>query len=202
MTTNPNWHVVYTKPNCERKVLQLLAQKGIDSYCPFHMTTVKWRNRESIIRKPLFSTYVFVHATETQLAEIKKIKPVVSILYRMNAPAIIQQEDIQAIRHVMYTYKKIELIKTGFPVVEQPIEKDNDTMLYPIRSLGFTLKAVGIAEEVRTLKPVWSDQQGAKATKQLQALKNFHGMLMKLPSMIRSKAISVEETLTRKLEQQ
>jgi hypothetical protein len=202
MNTKLNWHIVYTKPNCEKKVTQLLTQRGIENYCPYYTTTVKWQNRDTLTRKPLFDNYVFVRTTESELSSIKKLPQVINILYKMNEIAVVQSEEMQTIKHILRSYKQIDLVKTGFNPGETFSDIAEEKAVFTIPSLGYSLLAAGKVEEVRTLKPVWTDRTDAKLAKNLLDLKNIQGMFTRFPSFLKGRSIGVEESLTQELERQ
>ena len=55
-----NWYVVATKPNCEYKALANLQRQDFDSYLPCILVRRSHARRLHIVRRPLFSGYVFV----------------------------------------------------------------------------------------------------------------------------------------------
>ena len=58
------WLVVYTKPRQEKKAAAALEKRGIGVYCPLKREKRKWSDRWKWVETPLFTSYVFVRATE------------------------------------------------------------------------------------------------------------------------------------------
>ena len=58
------WHVIYTKSKWEKKVDELLMQKGFESWCPVQKQERQWSDRKKIIETPLFRSYVFIKASK------------------------------------------------------------------------------------------------------------------------------------------
>lgn len=140
MNANLNWHVVFCKPNFEQKVAQLLTQRGIENYCPLHSIAQKEFQQVKEIRKPLFASYVFVYCTESQLQIIKSIKGVINLLYWLNKPVVVSEQEIGSIRYVLQHYHRVQLEKTGVLV-----ENDQSTFVeepvFSLSSLGYRMIA-------------------------------------------------------------
>jgi len=54
------WYAIYTKPRWEKKVSQILNDKGIENYLPLQKTLKQWSDRRKLVSEPLFKSYVFV----------------------------------------------------------------------------------------------------------------------------------------------
>ena len=67
------WLAVYSKPRWEKKINQLLQDKGLESYCPLNMVYRQWSDRVKKVEEPLFKSYVFVHVTEAERTEVRRI---------------------------------------------------------------------------------------------------------------------------------
>ena len=55
-----NWYVVATKPNCENKALANLQRQQFESYLPCILVRHRHARRVQMVRRPLFSGYLFV----------------------------------------------------------------------------------------------------------------------------------------------
>ncbi len=55
-----NWYVVATKPNCENKAFSNLQRQEFESYLPCMLVRCSHARRVRIVRRPLFSGYLFV----------------------------------------------------------------------------------------------------------------------------------------------
>ena len=60
------WYAIYTKPRWEKKVSQILTDKGIDNYLPLQKTLKQWSDRRKLVSEPLFKSYVFVYINHQQ----------------------------------------------------------------------------------------------------------------------------------------
>lgn len=62
MDSSP-WHVLHVLSNHERRVAQHLVVRSVEHYLPLYTERVKWSDRTVVADRPLFSGYVFVHAS-------------------------------------------------------------------------------------------------------------------------------------------
>lgn len=108
----PKWYAVYTKPRWEKKVAELLSKQKIENYCPLNTVIKKWSDRKKKVSEPLFTSYVFVRATEQQHLQVKKTDGIINLLYWLNTPAVIKDREIEAIRDFLNEYKNVRLEKT------------------------------------------------------------------------------------------
>jgi transcription antitermination factor NusG len=92
------WKAVYTKPRNEKKVASRLADSGYEVYSPMRKTLKQWSDRKKWVEEPLFSSYVFVRVAEDQRAEVLADPGVVAFLFWLGKPAVVRNEEIQAIR--------------------------------------------------------------------------------------------------------
>lgn len=111
MTSSPKWFAVYTRPRWEKKVHNLLMQKGIESYCPLNKVHRKWSDRVKLVEEPLFKSYVFVRIDEEGRTPVRMTDGVVNFVYWEGKPAIIRDKEIQAIRKFLGEYENVELQK-------------------------------------------------------------------------------------------
>jgi len=102
------WLAVYTKPRWEKKIDQLLTEKGIESYCPLNKVHRKWSDRIKLVEEPLFKSYVFVHVTEEEEARVRWVNGVLNFVYWLNKPAIINPKDIDRIKRFLREYEDVE----------------------------------------------------------------------------------------------
>ncbi len=99
----PQWHVLWTKSNCEQAVYQQLAATGFQVLLP---TVDRWSRRKHarcLYRAPLFPGYLFVrHAIDkTSYIEICKARGLVRILgERWDKLATVPDSEIEAIHKV------------------------------------------------------------------------------------------------------
>ena len=105
------WYAVYTKPRWEKKVADVLTDKKVTCYCPLNKVFRQWSDRKKVVQEPLFTSYVFVHVTEKQLTELRKINGILHIVYWLGKPAVIRDSEIKTIRQFLNEYSNVKLEK-------------------------------------------------------------------------------------------
>lgn len=152
---NAKWYAIYTRPRWEKKVNNLLVQKGIESYCPLNKVRRKWSDRIKIVEEPLFKSYVFVRIEDENRTEVRMTEGVVNFVYWNGKPAVIKEKEIQIIKRFLDEYENVEAIKTDLrpdervkivagPMMDQEgkiIEIKNKVARVCIDSLGYLLIA-------------------------------------------------------------
>jgi hypothetical protein len=150
-----NWYVLYTKPQCEKKVATLLVKKKIENLIPLISTGIEkfWRNK--VQHKPLFKSYVFVHVTEQDAFLLSRSEGVISLLHWLGRPAVINESEINAIKEFTENYQDIDLEKLAVNsnVLERSIYRSsyeiegnlltvkNKTIKINLPSLGYAMIA-------------------------------------------------------------
>ncbi len=107
--TTRKWLAVYTRPRWEKKVDQLLREKGTESYCPLNKVRRKWSDRIKLVEEPLFKSYVFVKISEEERTAIRMTTGVINFVYWDGKPAVIREKEIQQIRKFLDEYENVEL---------------------------------------------------------------------------------------------
>lgn len=149
------WYAIYTRPRWEKKVHNLLIQKGIESYCPLNKVHRKWSDRIKMVEEPLFKSYVFVRIEEDARTAVRMTNGVVNFVYWNGKPALIRDKEIQAIRNFLGEYDDVQLIQLPLqaddkvlvaagPLMNQEgrvLETKHKTVKVLIESLGYMLVA-------------------------------------------------------------
>ena len=151
MSSPKQWYAVYTKPQAEKKVVEYLFRKEIESFCPFYQQP----QRLAIFKKgalvPLFKSYVFVKINEKEIRDLLRLDTVINIIYWLGQPAVIKEIEINMMRQFLEDHQNVQLKKVAVnmnAIVRIIKELDNDFMKKEIvrlvlPSLGYEL----IAEE-------------------------------------------------------
>jgi transcription antitermination factor NusG len=102
------WLAVYTRPRWEKKVNQLLKEKGVESYCPLNKVRRKWSDRVKIVEEPLFKSYVFVKVNDEDRATVRMTTGAINFVYWQGKPAVIKEKEIAAIKKFLDEYENVE----------------------------------------------------------------------------------------------
>ncbi|HRE39119.1 MAG TPA: UpxY family transcription antiterminator [Chitinophagaceae bacterium] len=122
------WLAVYTRPRWEKKVNQLLTEKGIESYCPLNKIRRKWSDRYKIIEEPLFKSYVFVKVSEDERKDVRLTNGAINFVYWNGKPAVIKEKEIAAIRRFLDEYDHVEARQVEIKV-SQRVRITNGTLM-------------------------------------------------------------------------
>ncbi len=149
------WLAVYTRPRWEKKVSQLLAEKGVERYCPLNKVRRKWSDRIKVVEEPLFKSYVFVKVNDEDRTGVRMTPGIINFVYWNGKPAVIKEKEINAIKRFLDEYENVEVkpmevkvnqrvkILVG-PLMDQEgkvLEVKHRTAKVAIDSLGYVLVA-------------------------------------------------------------
>jgi transcription antitermination factor NusG len=112
MIENKNWYAVYTRPRWEKKVADNLNKRGVENYCPLNKLVKQWSDRKKTVQEPLFTGYVFVNVTESELHQVRATDGVVNMVYWLRKPAVIPDREIDAIRFFLGEHNNVTLNRT------------------------------------------------------------------------------------------
>jgi transcription antitermination factor NusG len=156
MKQEKKWHAVYTKPRWEKKVFQLLSEKGVEVYCPLNKVSRKWSDRIKVVEEPLFKSYVFTRILSADMTNVRMTTGVLNFVYWNGKPAIVKDKEIEQIRKFLDEFDNVELEKleelkpTQKIVVKRGIFMDHEgevlevrhnKVVVAIKSLGYRLVA-------------------------------------------------------------
>jgi len=113
MITTKRWYAVYTRPKWEKKVAYLLTSKKIENYCPLNKVQKQWSDRKKTIFEPLFNSYVFVCASNTEHTVIKQLDGIINFVHWLGSPAVIKDDEISAIRDFLNQYENVRVEKAN-----------------------------------------------------------------------------------------
>src|ERR1700761_3832820 len=108
-----HWYAVYTKPRWEKKVAENLVKNSFESYCPLNRVLRQWHDRKKFVSEPLFASYVFVRTEEARHSELSRVSGIVNLVYWLRKPAVIKEEEIDAIKKFTDQYSNVQLEKTS-----------------------------------------------------------------------------------------
>jgi len=155
MEANKKWYAVYTRPRWEKKVADLLVRKHIETYCPLNKIVRQWADRKKLVLEPLFTSYVFVHTTPQEHLAIKQTDGILNFVYWLGQPAVIRDEEINAVRQFLDEHHNVQLEKIDVNIHDRVriasgplmavegdvIEVRSKTVKVQLPSLGYALSA-------------------------------------------------------------
>ncbi|MEO6916921.1 MAG: UpxY family transcription antiterminator [Chitinophagaceae bacterium] len=152
MTSEKQWYAIYTRPRCEKKVSQILSKKNIETYCALNRSVHQWADRKKTIHKPIFDSYVFVYIYESEHLRVKQTDGVLNFVYWLGKPAVIRDEEIEAIKNFLTEHDNVKLEKIAvntserINIVEEPlIYKQGTDLELNSQSVKLSLPSLGCA---------------------------------------------------------
>ena len=122
------WLAVYTRPRWEKKVNQLLIEKGLESYCPLNKIRRKWSDRIKVVEEPLFKSYVFVKVNDGDRSNVRMTNGAINFVYWDGKPAVIKEKEIIAIKRFLNEYENVEARAVDLKI-NQRVRITNGTMM-------------------------------------------------------------------------
>ncbi len=81
----------------------------MENYCPLNEVAGQYSDSKKKFYAPLFTSYVFVHVSEKQQAELKRVPGIINLVLWLNRPAVIRDSEIQAIKEFIAKHKTVHL---------------------------------------------------------------------------------------------
>ena len=155
MSECKKWYAVYTRPRWEKKVAETLSRRKVENYCPINKVVRQWSDRKKIVYEPLFTSYVFVNVSDSEITSLKETSGVINLVYWLGKPAVILDSEIDSIKKFLCEYVNVSLEKTpvtvndsvrilGGPLMElegQVLSIKSKTVKVLLPSLGYMMFA-------------------------------------------------------------
>lgn len=140
-----NWYVLYTSARAEKKAEQRLRQMGIETYLPLHKVKRQWSDRVKTVEVPLFNSYIFVKCNEHQVRELPSVYGIARVVFYLNRPAIVREEEIEAIKEFLVVAQNKKIITSGdsVEIINGPFKNKAGKVLHITKT-----KAKLIIEEI------------------------------------------------------
>jgi len=113
---NKKWFAVYTKSRAEKKVFELLTEKGIETYLPLQKQLKQWSDRKKWVEEPLFRSYIFVKIIDGDFIEVQKTQGVVCFITFEREKVSIPENQIEAVKKLLENNIDLELTSEEFNI--------------------------------------------------------------------------------------
>ncbi len=114
-----------------------------------------WSDRKKIVHEPLFTSYVFVRVSESDITSLKQTHGIINVVYWLGKPAVIRDSEIETIKTFLSEHINIKLEKTPINVNDRikvlrgPLKElegqvltiKNKTVKVALPSLGYMMFA-------------------------------------------------------------
>ncbi|MGI8893256.1 MAG: UpxY family transcription antiterminator [Bacteroidia bacterium] len=96
-----SWHVLYTRPRHEKKLQEFLSVRGVTVYLPMYKTIKQWSDRRKKVEEPLFKSYLFVKADESNYFTILNAPGAVKFVHFGDDVATISNKEVEMIEQIL-----------------------------------------------------------------------------------------------------
>lgn len=100
-TLKKSWFALWVRPKHEKKVSQILSQKGIEQLLPLYRARRQWSDRNKEVDLPLFPGYVFSQFDPTVRVPILNTPGVIDIVRMGSNLASVADDEIIALQALM-----------------------------------------------------------------------------------------------------
>jgi transcription antitermination factor NusG len=96
--TERRWYACWTRSRHEKRVHQMLEERGIESFLPLVQREQQWRDRRKVVEFPLFPSYVFSRFVLSESSRVLTIPGVAGLVKTNGRPAPILEEELENVR--------------------------------------------------------------------------------------------------------
>lgn len=92
------WLAAYTRPRHEERVTEFCHQRGIEAFLPLRAVLRRWSDRKKTLKVPLFPSYVFVRADETERRRAVQAPGLLWFVHSQSGPVHVAEAELHALR--------------------------------------------------------------------------------------------------------
>ena len=98
MINEEPWYAVYTKSRHEKRLAELLNEKGIEAYVPLRKVVRQWSDRKKLVSEPLIRSYCFVRPGPGEYYDVLNTDGAVRYVWFSGKPAPIPNKQIDILK--------------------------------------------------------------------------------------------------------
>ena len=110
----PRWHAVYTRSRFEKRLMGLLAAKGIEAYVPMRKALHQWSDRKRIVEEPVIRSYCFVKVDAADYHDVLNTPGAVRYVWFSGRPATIPDRQIEILKAITGSDVEMECLPDTF----------------------------------------------------------------------------------------
>lgn len=92
----------------------MLAQKGLECFCPLINVKRQWSDRIKWLTTPLFESYIFVKMSDEQRQTVRMTPGVRNFVYSNGKPAFLKKKEIETLKLVLLGSCSVQLFRLPF----------------------------------------------------------------------------------------
>ncbi|MFH1160114.1 MAG: UpxY family transcription antiterminator [bacterium] len=104
------WYALYSRPRHEKKLADLLNEKGIEAYTPVWKVLKQWSDRKKWVEEPLIRSYCFVRANPAWYYEALNTHGAVRYVWFSGKPAPIPDRQINTLKVLVGSAIPVETV--------------------------------------------------------------------------------------------
>lgn len=108
------WYAVYTRSRFEKRLMELLAAKGIEAYVPMRKVMRQWSDRKRLVEEPIIRSYCFVRVGAKEYFEVLNTPGAVRYVWFSGKPAIIPERQIDILKVIAGSDLEVECLPDTF----------------------------------------------------------------------------------------
>ena len=108
------WYALYSRPRHEKRLADLLNEKGIEAYVPVRKVLKQWSDRKKMVEEPLIRSYCFVRANPNWYFEALNTFGAVRYVWFSGKPAPIPDRQINTLKILTGSNLEIEEVNCNF----------------------------------------------------------------------------------------
>lgn len=117
------WYPIYTRSRAEKKTKAELDKKNIVSYLPLKKTVKQWSDRKKIVDEPLLKSYLFVHISAKEYADVLMTKGFSRFIYFSGKIAVIPDKQLEDLKLLLSNSDDLEVIEQNISPGEKVLIK-------------------------------------------------------------------------------
>ena len=94
------WYAVYTRSRHEKRLMDLLSEKGIEAYVPMRKVLHQWSDRKKFVEEPIIRSYCFVKVNFKSYYEVLNTHGAVRYVWFTGKPAAIPERQINTLKAI------------------------------------------------------------------------------------------------------
>jgi transcription antitermination factor NusG len=95
--TQKYWFVFYTKSRQEKRVRDVLSDRGFTVFLPLQKVMRQWSDRKKKVDVPLFNSYIFVEEMEDKIPAILQTPGIAWNIRHNDKPAVLRPRELDMI---------------------------------------------------------------------------------------------------------
>jgi transcription antitermination factor NusG len=116
------WYACYTRARHEKRVTELLLERGVEAYLPLVGRLRQWHDRRKLVELPLFPSYVFARFRISELGRILATPGVVDVVRFARDPSAIPAAEIDNVRRLTSALRTVHSSAAApqlVPIIEE-----------------------------------------------------------------------------------